>query len=258
MRIAWISIAVVVAVGCDKPEATRVDKDPGPATSGSSARRDVTGPFGKGDNVAVAAPSGAGHADWIQPVTPVPWTRPDRPRNASEEALYGTWAARVGDYATRSAFMADRVVYALDGTNPDMLGQITDAIAHDDRLASACIWLELRPDFTGIRRECAIVNGEPSALDQNDPITGAKKDLGTPLEWYFDDTAHEVVIHFGADMVVPALRDGVLRTLVFRTWRLRLGDKVGDNTFTVTETLPEHDYVLPTAYPYEIFPQSFL
>jgi hypothetical protein len=243
-----IALALVVTACRDKPA-------PVPAPE---AKRELTGAYKTGDNIGVAAPSGASHADWIGPAKQVPFTKPTRARNSQEDVLYGTWAAKVGDYATRSAFMADRVMFTLEGSGKDLVTKITDAIANDNRLATSCIWLELRPDFTGIRRECAVVNGEASALDQTDFQTGAKKDLGTALEWYIDDKTGRIVIHFAADMLVPALRDGKLRSLVFRTWVLQIGKKVGDNTFTVTESFPEHDYTLPTRYAYEIVPQRFL
>ena len=250
-------VFALVLVACSKREQPQ----PEPTYENPPAqppKPEVTGDFKKGDNVGVAAPTSASHADWVKPAKVVPWTKPSRAPSDQEALLNGTWAAKVGNYATRSAYMADRTVYALDA-GKDLVKGAVDAIAADNKLASTCIWLELRPDLTGIRRECAVVNGEPSALDQTDYATGKKSDLGTKLEWFIDDKdGNKIKIHFADDMVVPALQGGKLRTLVFRTWVLKIDKKVGDNLFEVVETIPEHDYTLPAKYAYYIAAQSFL
>ena len=213
----------------------------------------------KGDSVAVAAPTGASHADWIKPVKQVPWTPPSRPPSDQEQLLNGTWAGTVGDFASTSTFMADRVMFSLDGSNKDLVSNVLQAMEKDQKLASHCIWLELRPDLGGIRRECAIVNGQPSALDQNDVVTGKKSDLGVKLHWFVDgDDVNKIKIKFDEDMVVPALRDGKLVKLVFRQWILQFDKQLGNNHFTIKETFPEHGYELPTHYEWEIAPGGFL
>jgi hypothetical protein len=252
-RMKRLLLVAMACVACkEKSAPVRVYEPPPPGWPGSAAGSDT---------VAVAKPTAASHADWIKPAKPVAWQKPARERNPSEEVLYGTWVARVGEYGTKSAFMADRVVFQVNAKpGQDNISAITDALMNDSRIAGAnCIWLELNADFTGIRRECMIVNGEPSALDQNDVMTGQKKDLGTRLEWYFDSAKPPALkIHFAEDMVVPALRDGKLRSLVYRDWWLHMGKSVGENKFEITESFPEHDYELPTKYAYEVFPQKFL
>jgi hypothetical protein len=214
-----------------------------------------------GSNIAVAAPR-SNDASRVQPTKQIAWQKPTRPPNDQEQLLAGTWAAKVGDYASRSAVMADKVMFALDTKNPDLISNTLDAIEKDHKLASNCIWLELRPDFTGIRRECAVVKGEPSALDQTDLSTGAKKDFGTKLEWMIDgEDKNRIKIHFAEEMLVPARRDGKIVMLVFRTWWLQLAgaDKAaGDNNFLVKEWFPEHDYQLPTQYTYFIASGQYL
>ncbi|MBS1117777.1 MAG: hypothetical protein H6Q90_5 [Deltaproteobacteria bacterium] len=243
-------LAAVACVACkqSKPE-------PGTAPSSFPSTISRSG----SDTVAVTAPR-PDPADRIQPVKRLAWQRPARERNASEEILYGTWVAKVGEYASRSMFMADRVMLEVKARpGQDGISAIADAIAKDNQISSSCIWLELAADFSGIRRECMIVNDEPSALDQNDLATGAKQDLGTRLEWSFDATKPATLkIRFLGDMVVPAMRDGKLRQLVYHDWWLRMGKEVGDNKFEVTELFPEHDYELPTKYHYEIMPHRFL
>jgi hypothetical protein len=213
----------------------------------------------KGDTVAVAAPT-ASKYERVPPAKQVAWTRPTRTPSDQEQLLAGTWVATVGEYATRSAFMADRVVFGLDAkAGGDLVDAVTKAIAADNKVQTNCIWLELRPDFTGFRRECMLVNGSPSALDQNDPMSGAKKDLGTRFEWFSDASDRNAIkIRFADDMVVPAAGPSGVRQLVFRHWTLRLSAGAGDGGIAITESFPEHDYTLPTTYSYVIKSGAYL
>jgi len=218
--------------------------------------------IGTGSNIAVATPHAADRSTWKQPAKPVPWTKPTRAQNQQEQLLAGTWAANVGNFASRSVAMADKAVYAIDRKNPDLISNALDAIEKDNKLATNCVWVELRPDFTGFRRECTVVNGNASALDQTDPMTGKKSDFGTKLEWFIDETdKNKLKIHFADDMLVPAMRDGKLVQLVFRTWYLQLDradETAGANHFKVKEWFPEHDYTLPTEYTWDIESGSYL
>jgi hypothetical protein len=249
-RLAAVMWSAALVVACkDKPAPVAV---PAPQAITSPAARDP---------VAVAAPQ-PDTTPHIQPAKAVAWHKPTRAPNGQEQVLAGTWVAKVGDYASRSAVMADKIMFSLDSNNPDLVSNTLTAIENDKRVASSCVWLELRPDFTGIRRECAVVNGEESALDQNDPMTGEKHDFGTKLEWFIDDSdKNKLKIHFADDMLVPARRDGKLVMLVFRTWWLQLDKadtKGGDNHFLVKEWFPEHDYQLPTEYSYMIAAGNYL
>ena len=230
--------------------------EPKPEISKAGARSTPTGQL-----VAAPAPA-ATNVERVPPPKPSAWTRPSRPASDQEQLLAGTWVATVGDYATRSRFMADRIVLALEsqGKGQDVVESVVTALAQDDKLSTACVWLELRVDFTGFRRECALVNGVASAMDENDLVTGAKSDLGTKLEWYIDEADRNgIKIHFAADMVVPAPGPAGLRQLVFRDWTLRLGaPSSGENRFTILESVPEHDYELPTHYVYQIASGSYL
>lgn len=255
-RLLWV-VLVVAGAGCKRRESRPV-----PVQPPSDLEKQAFGQTPGSGIVGVAKPTVSRKPEWIVGTKPSAFKKPTRERNPSEEILYGTWVARVGDHSTKSAFMSDRVVFSVNAKpGQDAVGAIMDALEKDNKLTTNCIWLELNPDFTGIRRECMVVNGEPSALDQTDPMSGAKKDLGTTLEWYFDLDAKpaQVKIHFLDDMVAPIAKNGKLETIVFRDWNLAMGTKVGDNKFEVTETFPEHaDYRLPTTYAYELFPQRFL
>jgi hypothetical protein len=249
------SIAVagcVVASACKRERAREIAPVELAVGSGSA--------IAKGVPMGVLAPSGQ-HADRIRPPKQIAWTKPTREPNSQEAVLAGTWVATVGDYATRSAYMADRVAFAFaPGKTQDVPQAAVEALAADNRISSSCIWLELRTDFTGIRRECMIVNGTPSAMDQNNIATGAKSDLGTRLEWFIDEAdKNKLKIHFAADMIVPAPGPAGMRQLVFRHWTLTFaGEGEGENRFPISETIPEHDYEVPTRYVYEILSGAYL
>lgn len=243
-----LALAILaLAPSCKRSEPTIVDVGTAsPSAELPSSAIALPPPPAKPDPVAAAVP----------PQKQIAWTLPKGPLSSSEKALVGTWAASVGEDATRSAFMADKVMFGLGGTKGGIDG-IVDAVKNDNRIKTSCVWLELFDDRTGIRRECAIVNGEPSALDMSNPLTGQKTDAGTKLSWYYDLPAKVVRVRFDGDMLVRQTTDGGVRDLRFRIWVLRLGEKVGD-AFKVEETIPEHDYKVPTQYSYEIFPGSFL
>jgi hypothetical protein len=246
MTMRWLVLTLMLLCACkEKSKPQRVDVPE----------------IAKGDAVGALAPSGA-KIERVPPPKQLAWTRPTRAPNDQEQVLAGTWVATVGDHATRSLFMADRVAFSLDPSakGDDLVTSVMKALENDNQLSSNCIWLELRADFTGFRRECMLVNGVASAMDQNDVMTGAKSDLGTALEWFIDeDDKNAIKIHFADDMVVPAPGPDGLRQLVFRHWTLRIGAKAdGDNRFTILESIPEHDYALPTQYVYEIASGSYL
>ena len=187
----------------------------------------------------------------------VAWTPPAGPLAPPERAIVGTWVATVGDYATRSAFMADKVMFGLDGKQGNPITSIVDAIEHDNRVKTNCVWLEFNDDRSGIRRECALVNGDPSALDQNDLVTGRKRDLGTTFAWWWDAPSKSVRVRFDGDMLVPRADGKTTRMLRFRAWVLRFGAPDGERR-KIKESFPEHDWALPVEYAYEIFPGRFL
>ncbi len=212
------------------------------------------------DIAAVAKPV-ASNVERVPPAKPIAWTKPARAASDQERLLAGTWVATVGEYASRSRFMADRVVLGVTAKGTDAVTAITKALEDDTKLQTNCVWLELRPDFTGIRRECALVNGTASALDNTDAVTGKKTDLGTTLSWFIDDgDKNAIKIRFDADMVVPAAGPTGVRQLVFRHWTLRFAPdaNAGENRFRIVEAFPEHDYELPQRYVFEIFSGSYL
>lgn len=252
LRRALLAGLLVLAACKEKSRA--VPLDPAPDPLGSATIRN--------DMAAVAAPSGA-KVDRVPPAKQIAWTPPKRLPSQQEQLLAGTWAATVGEYATRSKYMADRVVLAFDPKDKgkDLVGAVVTALENDNKVQTNCIWLELRTDFTGIRRECMLVNGSPNALDQNDAITGAKSDLGTKFDWFIDsDDRNAIKFRFHDDMVVPASGPTGIRQLVFRHWTLQFDTTVpsGENRFAMVESIPEHDYAVPAKYVYEIHSGAYL
>jgi hypothetical protein len=246
-----LTSVLLLGSACDRPRPVKVADAPGAA--------------GEAAPVAVAAsPSVAGveparKIDALAPVKRVAWKLPSGPLSDSEKAVSGTWIAKVGDDATRSAFLADKLMFGFGEKKKgqDFIAATIEAIESDERMQTNCIWLELFADRTGIRRGCALIDGEPSALDKTDPFTGKKSDFGTRLQWYYDLPSKQVRIRFDDDMLVPAVGDGGSRFLRFRHWTLSFGKKA-QSGFEMKEQVPEHDFSLPVQYIYEIFPGSFL
>lgn len=259
-RNRWFSRSMVCSIlggfwllgtGCDRPKPVEVADAPEAAGE--------AGPVAVAASPSVAGAEAAGIIDSVAPVKQVAWKLPGGPLSDPERAVSGTWIAKVGDFATRSAFMADKVMFGFGGKKKgqDFVAATIEAIEKDDRVKTNCIWLELFADRTGIRRGCAIIGGEPSALDKTDPFTGKKSSFGTHLQWYFDLPSKQVRIRFDQDMLVPTVADGGSRFLRFRHWSLSFGKKDG-NGFQMKENLPEHEFSLPVQYTYEVFPGSFL
>ena len=229
-------LILVVAVAC-KREAPQPIEAPPPVVTAT-----------------IAAPPARAS---IPPKHEVPWTPPKGPLTAAEQPLPGTWVATVGDYAIRSAFMADKVMFGVPKREGDAISAIADAITNDNRIKTNCIWLELQPERTGFRRECALIEGQPSALDKTDLFTGQKSDMGTAFDWYWDDATNTVRIRFADDMIIPASDGKQLRDLRFRTWVLAFKQRSGEG-IEIAESIPEHDYELPVKYIYQIFPGAYL
>jgi hypothetical protein len=194
----------------------------------------------------------------IPTVKEIAWTLPHGRLTSAEKPLVGTWVATVDELAARTAFMSGFVGFNLQGRDNGIAG-IVDAIGKKDRLKTNCIWLELFEDRRGIRRECALVNGEPSALDLSSPLDGAKKDSGVKLEWYVAG-AKGVWLRYEADLLVPSAdpKTKEPRDLRVRHQILALGKKVSEHGVEVRESFPEHDYELPARYVYEIYAGRFL
>ena len=249
MRVLPLFLAAALMSSCTRSEPVMAEPVAPPAQALPAAKPPPP--------VATPAPSNP-VLSAIAPKKEISWKLPQGPLSEAERPLVGTWVATVGDYATRTAFMSDKVMFNLQGAGGGVEG-IVEALKNDNRVKTSCIWLELFEDRKGIRRECALFNGEPSALDLTNPLTGKKSDSGATLEWFFDPAAKGVRVRFEADMLVPALdeKTKAVKNLRFRHWTLRLGNKEGKG-FQVQESVPEHDYELPVRYVYEIFEGSFL
>ena len=189
----------------------------------------------------------------VAPRKEVPWKTPRGAPTRAETPLVGTWVATVGDYATRTAFMADKIRPAPTAGGP------LAAMRKDDQGKTNCIWLELTRDHKGVRRECALVSGKPTPISLTNPITGEKSTSETRFEWYFDAAPKVLHARFDADVFVPAVdeKSGATQLLRFREWTLALG-RNAQNGIEVQESIPEHDYALPARYLYEVFSGHFV
>jgi hypothetical protein len=189
------------------------------------------------------------------PAIEVPPAEPTTPLTEVEQKIAGTWVATVDEQATRTKAFDDKVVLGLDPSKKDMVDSIGKAIASDNRLATNCIWLELYTDRTGFRNECAIVAGEPSALENTDPLTGVKSPFGVKFRWEVEDE-QLIKLSFSEELYVPA-KDAPGGRHPFRSWHLRFVKQSGDK-IQIKEHFPEPNFTLATTYGWEIFPGRYL
>lgn len=129
---------------------------------------------------------------------------------------------------------------------------VMKAIDDDEKVSTACVWLELYDNLHGFRNECALMNGEPSALQKNDPFTGAAQPFGIAFTWRHDDGA--VVLDYAEPLVVPDGKGGSLR---IATSRLALEPGAGPK-HRVTQTFPEHPSLPAQVDEFEIMSGAFL
>jgi hypothetical protein len=193
----------------------------------------------------------------VAPTKAIAWTVPHGPPPPIEKEFAGTWVASVGELATRTAHMSRSKAIKAEGAKT--VGDLAEAIEKGESLKTNCIWLELYDNRKGVRYECGIINGTPSALSLANPLTGEKVNSQVNLEWYLDAASREIRIRYDDDMRVPAVdpQTKKLRELSFRHWVLKLEKAVGDN-IEVQESIPEHDYELPARHVYEFFAGKFV
>ncbi|MEM9195130.1 MAG: hypothetical protein AAGF12_38515 [Myxococcota bacterium] len=187
---------------------------------------------------------------YIPPTTPpepTPRTigEPPRPLTEDEKAIVGTWVTEVDSRATKTALGANNVMLQLQ-PGQDLVSGVMDAV-ENDRHPPACVWLELFGDLSGFRNECAVQNGEPSALNRTDPFTGRTSPLGVGFRWEMADGEVQLT------MDEPLTVEGPDGPLEVRQWHL---ERRADGR--VHESFPEHDYELPVEYTWEIHPGAFL
>src|SRR5262245_28328015 len=97
------SLLVVIAVGaCEESKPVLVQEVP-PAQLATKTATPAL--------VAASAPK----IESIAPKKEIAWKAKTGPLADPERAVVGTWVATVGDYASRSAFMADKVMFDLRG-----------------------------------------------------------------------------------------------------------------------------------------------
>ncbi len=159
---------------------------------------------------------------------------PARAPTESEALVAGTWVATVGFNAPRRAVSASSMVQLGAASQ----GQINSL--------QRCVWLELYPNLRGFSHECGVVNGEPSALEQTNPITGQRSSLGASFRWSLEGT--RLRLEYDEDLRV----DGV----TLRTVEMEL--PVGSAPFDVVQTFPDHEEVAPQPARFEVFSGQYL
>jgi len=173
------------------------------------------------------------------PVPVVPrGAAPEREPTESERALAGTWVATMGFDAPRPA------------TTGGMLVQIQAIRAGLTDAVQRCIWLELYDNLRGFQHECGVVNGEPSVLQQDDPLSGRARPLGVSFRWSFD--AGRLSITYDEEMTVTT---GDRTTRFVRT---ELALPQGSPPFDVQQSFPDHPDVPPLTPRFEVFPGTYL
>lgn len=169
----------------------------------------------------------------------------------TEKLLAGTWVAKVRSSAPRSSAVDGKVVLGID-PGQELVPGVMKAIDDDKQVSTACVWLELYDNLHGFRNECAVMNGEPSALQKNDPFTGAAQPFGIEFTWRHDGGA--VWLDYAEPLVVPDGKGGSLR---IASARLDLDPGAGPK-HRVTQTFPEHPDLPPQVDEFEIMSGAFL
>lgn len=154
----------------------------------------------------------------------------DRALSTTETSFAGTWAARVGADASQTRLMKDGTFMAPPGVT---LG--------------GCVRLELYDDLTGFRDECAVVNGNPSALEGKNSLTGKVERVA--FDWSAPD-AGNVTITYRADVYLPGSGP-------FRTWKLAFVRQEGE-TIVFQESFPDLGPDVHREYAWEIIPGRYL
>ncbi len=226
-----LSLLLSGAAGCDRsPPQPAVDSGPR-ASSASPAAKPTPPP---GDSIVATRSK------------PAPRALTD-----SEKVLAGTWVAKVGAAAPRSSAVDGKVMLGMD-PGQELVPGVMKAIEDDKHVSTACVWLELYENLHGFRNECALMNGEPSALQKNDPFTGAAQPFGIALTWRHEDGA--IWLDYAEPLVVP---DGKGGSRPITRVRLAMEPGAGPK-HRVTQTFPEHPDLAPQIDEFEIMSGAFL
>ncbi|MCH9686909.1 MAG: hypothetical protein K0V04_36075 [Deltaproteobacteria bacterium] len=174
-----------------------------------------------------------------------------RPLTEFETGIAGTWVAKVGADAPQSKAMGDKVMLGIPPGQGGVEGLMA-AVDADQRLSTACVWLELYDNLSGFHNECALIGGEPQALNKHDPLTGAVQPFGVGLSWSVD--GKQIRVEYEQPLVVP---NGAGVSVEIRTTTLELQPGAGP-IHSVQQAFPEHPDIAPRTVPFEILAGSYL
>ena len=153
-----------------------------------------------------------------------------RALSQTESSFAGTWAAKVGSDASITRLQKDGTFMAPPGVT-----------------MGGCIWLELYDDLTGFRDECAVINGNASALEGKNSLTGKVERVA--FDWSAPD-AGDVTITYRSDVYLPGAGP-------FRTWKLAFVRQEGD-FIVFTESFPDLGPDVHRESSWEIIPGRYL
>lgn len=147
--------------------------------------------------------------------------------------------------------MADKVMVGIPPGAKDPISGIVAAVENDAKVSTACEWLELYENLHGFRNECALLGGEPQALNQNDPLTGAAQPFGVAFTWRVEDNL--VHLEYAEPLVVPT--DTGEKKIRHVTLELQAGS---GPKHKLRQAFPEAPELPPRPIEYEILAGSYL
>ena len=163
----------------------------------------------------------------------------------SGQKLVGTWVSEQPSGVSGGMMQG---MVALDTGGKGLEG-IVDAVQQDRRITTGCVWLELREGHRGFRNECAFINGQASALEQTDVLSGKKSPLGVAVTWYLDGEV--LKLRSESDMVLHYSGPEGNGDMPIRHWELQLTKT--DQGYEVVERAPEYGFVRKDEVSYETF-----
>lgn len=147
--------------------------------------------------------------------------------------------------------MAGSVMLGVPPGEKDVVSGAMKAVEDDEKISTACEWLELYENLHGFRNECALIGGEAQALNKNDPFSGAAQPFGIPFTWRVEDKL--VHLEYEEPLDLPAA--GGSKKVKHVTLELQAG---GGPKHRLMQAFPELPDLPARSVEYEILPGSYL
>ena len=257
-------VAAALIAGCGTPPAPPAPPAPdrmsppdavAPTDASSTPTADAAGTPSADAAAAHPTPADPAPADPAPPArVDVPWAPPTGALSPPEQALVGTWVAQVAPPHIQPRSLLASTMLQVDAAGKDPVRAILDAADDPRPIPSTCYWMELRQDRTGFWSACALVGGEPVALERVDPATGTKGPFGQRLRWTHDSDARLTRIRFDDDLAAPIPGAGYVD---FRHLELRFVAQRGEG-IDVEQRLPEYAHTDGKPTVWNVYPGQFL